>query len=471
MDTPSVLIIDDDQDVTYALTRATQRLGYNAESAATVQRALALAAEKEFDAIFLDVLLPDGNGLDIIPDLMNTPAHPELIIITGNGDPDGAELAISNGAWDYIEKGDSLQGIMDTLSNALEYRKDKYSYRKVRQIQVLHRENIIGESRAIMHSLQQVAELSASDVSIFITGETGTGKELFAKALHNNSARKKDPFVVVDCAALPESLAESILFGHKKGAFTGAMQDSDGLILQANNGTLFLDEVGELPLAIQKTFLRVLQERTIRPVGSEKEIPCNFRLLSATNKNIDAMQEEGTFRADLAYRIRSAEISLPPLRERKQDILLLVDHYVSIFLKKQGCSSKAVCQKVITALQEYQWPGNVRELISTIEYIVSTSHHESRIFIKHLPPAFRAKIARQRIAPPQKEYPANFSYEANDDALPTMQEHRTAIVEKAEIAYLTQLLNATKGSIKKAIGLSGLSQSRFYALLKKYNLS
>ena len=470
MNTPSILIIDDDQDLSYALSRATERLGCCSSSVGTIHDALEITAKQEFDAIFLDVQLPDGNGLDIISNLMSQPVKPELIIITGNGDPDGAELAISNGAWDYVEKGDSIHVIMKTLSNALEYRRDTFSYHKVRQVQCLHREDIIGESHAIMRSLQQVADLASSDVNILITGETGTGKELFARALHNNSPRKNEPFVVVDCASLPEHLVESILFGHKKGTFTGATQDKEGLVIQATNGTLFLDEVGELPLSVQKAFLRVLQERKIRPIGDTREIPCNFRLISATNRDIEAMQEDHTFRQDLAYRIRSAEISLPPLRERTEDIRMLIDHYATIFFKRQGCPSKPVCQNVLTALQEYDWPGNVRELVNTVEYMVSTSYHDSRIFIKHLPATFRSKLVRQRIAPQPEEYRGSFSYEANDDALPTMQEHRTAVVEKAEQTYLTQLLSATKGSIKKAVDLSGLSQSRLYALLKKYDL-
>lgn len=473
MNTPAILIIDDDPDVTYALSRAAQQLGYAADSASTIHEALTKAGQKDFDAVFLDVQLPDGNGLDIIPDIMNQPANPELIIITGNGDPDGAELAISSGAWDYVEKGDSIHIIMDTLSGALEYRTDRISSRKVRQVQALHRENIIGESSAISRSLNQVAELADSNVNVLLTGETGTGKELFAKALHNNSSRKNEPFIVVDCAALPENLVETILFGHEKGTFTGAMHDKDGLIVQANNGTLFLDEVGELPPSIQKAFLRVLQERTVRPLGSKKEIPCNFRLISATNRDLQKMQENETFRSDLAFRICSASITLPPLRERKQDIPLLIEHYVATFFKKNGLSSKPFNANVLTALQEYDWPGNVRELVNTVEFMVSTSRNESRIFIKHLPSTMRARIARNKVTPQgtsAKEAPANFSYEANDDDLPTMQEHRNAVLEKAEHSYLTQLLSSTKGSVKKAVELSGLSQSRFYALLKKHSL-
>jgi len=470
MHTPAILIIDDDPDVTYALSRAAQHLGYTADTAASINDALRKAAQQEFDAVFLDVQLPDGNGLDIITDIMGKPEQPELIIITGNGDPDAAELAISSGAWDYVEKGDSIHTIMDTLSNALEYRSDKLASRKVRQVQALRRENIIGKSTAISRSLDQVGKLADSDMSVLISGETGTGKELFARALHNNSSRCKTPFIVVDCAALPENLAESILFGHEKGAFTGATHDKEGLIQQANNGTLFLDEVGELPLSLQKNFLRALQERTIRPIGSKKEIPCNFRLISATNRDLEAMQQQGTFRSDLAFRLCPASITLPPLRERRKDIHLLIDHYMTIFFKKNSLESKPFNPSVRTTLQEYDWPGNVRELVNAVEFMVSTSRSESRIFIKHLPPALRARLAKNRITPQQRDLTTNFSYEVNNEALPTMQEHRNAVLEKAEQNYLSQLLSSTKGSIKHAVELSGLSQSRLYALLKKYRL-
>ncbi|MCT4627391.1 sigma-54 dependent transcriptional regulator [Halodesulfovibrio sp.] len=473
MNTPAILIIDDDPDVTYALSRAARHLGYAADSAATIHDALQKTTAKEFDAVFLDVQLPDGSGMDIISDIMNQPAHPELIIITGNGDPEAAELAISSGAWDYVEKGDSIHVIMDTLSNALEYRSDKLSSRKVRQIQALRRENIIGESNSITRCLEQVGKLAESDMNVLLTGETGTGKELFARALHNNSPRHKGPFIVVDCAALPENLVETLLFGHEKGTFTGALHDKEGLILQANNGTLFLDEVGELPLSTQKAFLRVLQERTVRPLGSKKEIPCNFRLVSATNRDLDAMQQEHTFRTDLAFRLCSAKITLPPLRERREDIALLIDHYMTLFFKKNALASKAFNPSVLTTLEDYDWPGNVRELVNAVEFIVSTSRNESRIFIKHLPPALRARLAKNRITPSSSsdsKLSSNFSYEVSNEELPTMQEHRNAVIEKAEHSYLTQLLNSTKGSIKQAVELSGLSQSRLYALLKKHRI-
>jgi two-component system NtrC family response regulator len=272
---------------------------------------------------------------------------------------------------------------------------------------------------------------------------------------------------------LPENLVETLLFGHEKATFTGALHDKEGLILQANNGTLFLDEVGELPLSTQKAFLRVLQERTVRPLGSKKEIPCNFRLVSATNRDLDAMQQAHTFRTDLAFRLCSAKITLPPLRERREDIALLIDHYMTLFFKKNALASKAFNPSVLTTLEDYDWPGNVRELVNAVEFIVSTSRNESRIFIKHLPPALRARLAKNRITPSSSsdsKLSSNFSYEVSNEELPTMQEHRNAVIEKAEHSYLTQLLNSTKGSIKQAVELSGLSQSRLYALLKKHRI-
>ncbi|MFV0348681.1 MAG: sigma-54-dependent transcriptional regulator, partial [Halodesulfovibrio sp.] len=264
-----VLIIDDDESMRYALTRAVRRMGHDAVSAEDIGSGLALARRENIDAVFLDVHLPDGNGLSILSDLAQCPSAPEVIIITGEGDPDGAELAINNGAWDYIEKTDSIQKISLTLKRALDYRRERTGAAACQPVRALRRDRIVGDSVGLGRSLDMVAQAAWGESHVLIIGETGTGKELFARAIHENSARSEGPFVVVDCAALPENLVESILFGHRKGAFTGADQDQTGLGIQADGGTLFLDEVGELPLNMQKAFLRVLQERTVRPIGSK----------------------------------------------------------------------------------------------------------------------------------------------------------------------------------------------------------
>jgi two-component system NtrC family response regulator len=255
----TILIIDDDHLMSETMTRMVRRLGHETLSGATLAEGLALAASHECDVVFLDVRLPDGNGLDALPRIDALPCHPEVIIMTGFGDPNGAELAIKSGAWDYIEKSSSVKEITLSLERALQYRQQKNAVTQNRTVAALKRSQIIGNSPKLNACLDLVAQAAGSDVNVFITGETGTGKELFARAVHENSQRARGNFVVVDCTALPETLVESLLFGHEKGSFTGAEKSRDGLVRQAHCGTLFLDEVGELPLPLQKAFLRVLQ--------------------------------------------------------------------------------------------------------------------------------------------------------------------------------------------------------------------
>jgi DNA-binding NtrC family response regulator len=270
-----ILIIDDDLKICETLSLVMENLGHDAIYALQLKQGLHTCALEKFDIVFLDVRLPDGNGLEALPDIQKTVGLPEVLIITGEGDPDGAEMAIRSGAWDYIEKPLSLESITLPLRRALQYHEEKQT--KV-TLEKLNRSGIIGDSPQILKCLNHLAQASSGEANTLVIGETGTGKELFAKAIHQNSPRKGSNFIVVDCAALPENLVESILFGHKKGAFTGAEKDREGLVGMADKGTLFLDEVGELPLATQRTFLRVLQEKKYRRVGGKREKNSDFRL-------------------------------------------------------------------------------------------------------------------------------------------------------------------------------------------------
>ncbi len=467
-----VLIIDDDEPMCYALSRAVKRMGNEAATAGTLAAGLKLAQTESFDTVFLDVRLPDGNGLSILTELTQTPSNPEVIIITGKGDPEGAELAITNGAWDYIEKTHSIQQISLTLKRALDFHKERKRDKCGGSIKVLRRENIIGESGALIRALDLVAQSSESDANVLITGETGTGKELFARAIHENSTRADKPFVVVDCAALPESIVESILFGHKRGAFTGAEKDQVGLVLQADGGTLFLDEVGEMPLSLQKAFLRVLQERTVRSLGSKEEKKSDFRLVSATNRDLDQMVKDNSFRGDLLYRIRSISIDLPPLRNRKGDIKLLANFFIKMICERSNIPQKGCSSDFFETMEAYEWPGNIRELIHTLEHALAASQRDPYLFAQHLPPAIRAMVARQKISTPAVDDPFeqidDDSYDL--DALPQLQSYRDEIWAKAEERYLKDLIKLTCGSVKDAIHISGLSQSRLYALLKKHGI-
>ncbi len=465
----TVLIVDDDETLCYALSRVVTTQGHRAVTAQTLADGLLKARQASFDAVFLDVRLPDGNGLDALEELEGLPSAPEVIIITGLGDPDGAELAMINGAWDYIEKSASTKEIALTLGRALEYREEKRSAVAASPVVALVRDGIIGSSTGIKGCLDLVARSAISDANILITGETGTGKELFARAVHENSLRKNGPFVIVDCASIPETLVESLLFGHKKGAFTGADRDRTGLIVDAHNGTLFLDEVGELPMSLQKAFLRVLQERTVRPIGSRHEIRSHFRLVAATNRNLEAMVEEGTFRKDLLYRIQAFSMELPALRARISDIKEIAAYHIHRFCDRYGMDHKGVSADFYGTLEGHDWPGNVRELVNILDQALISARNEATLFPKHLPPRLRAQVARARLgASPSDEEAFSDGYAL--DAMPPLSEYRDTVLQEAERRYLEDLMRTSSGKIKRACEVAGLSQSRLYALLKHHGL-
>ncbi|MGB3224611.1 MAG: sigma-54 dependent transcriptional regulator, partial [Desulforhopalus sp.] len=329
-----ILIIDDDRVLAQMLFEQLEANGHDAAPAYTLAGGLALLEQELFDIVLLDVQLPDGNGLEYIPVITAFSSKPEVIIITGQGEADGAEKAVVSGAWSYIEKPYVIRELSLQLARVLQYRREK---QKVTAIRVsLKRDAIIGSSPAIKKCLDQVARASSSDASVLVTGATGTGKELFARAIHENSNRADKNFVVVDCAALPETLIESTLFGHVKGAFTNADSSQDGLVKHAHGGTLFLDEVGELPLNIQKTFLRLLQEHEYRPVGSTKQQYSDFRVVAATNRNLKADVKEEKFRNDLLFRLQAYTIELPELNSRLEDVRELVLHFVAKLCQRYG---------------------------------------------------------------------------------------------------------------------------------------
>lgn len=464
-----ILIIDDDEMMCSTLSSLVERKGHEAASEMTLKEGFARSTAEDFDVVFLDVKMPDGNGLAMLPKIEASPSAPEVIIVTGFGDPNGAELAIKSGAWDYIEKGFSIKEITLSLERALQYRKEKQEVAHARKTIPLKRENIIGSSVALSNCLDLVAQSAESDANVFITGETGTGKELFARAVHENSLRSKENFVVVDCTSLPETLVESLLFGHEKGSFTGAERTQDGLVRQAHKGTLFLDEVGELPMTLQKAFLRVLQEHRFRPLGSNKEVASDFRLIAATNRNLDAMVEEGTFRSDLLFRLRSFIIELPPLRERREDIKELARYHIDKFCEQYGVASKGFSPEFLETLMSYSWPGNVRELVNTLDRTLATSRFEQTLYPKHLPSHIRVQVRRAEM-----ENDTAAGHGENGQTvrkLPKLQDFRDAVWADAEKQYLHDLMEITESDITEACRISGLSQSRLYALLKKNNIS
>ncbi|MBU2551721.1 MAG: sigma-54 dependent transcriptional regulator [Proteobacteria bacterium] len=462
-----VLIIDDDVLIGRTLTKVVRGMGHEAVAVETLARGRAEATVNAYDVVFLDVILPDGNGLEALPSIKAAPSSPEVIIMTASGEPQAAAWAINSGAWDYIQKPASVNELALPLVRALEYREEKS---RPGPRLALKREGIVGHSESLNARLDQVAQAAATDITTLITGETGTGKELFAWAIHKNSARANRSFVVLDCTALPGSLVESLLFGHQRGAFTGADQSKAGLIKQADGGTLFLDEVGELPLSIQRTFLRVLQERRFRPVGGDHELTSNFRLVAATNQDIKAMVGQGRFREDMFFRLSTLVIDLPALRDRREDIREIALHYISKFSGRYGMEAKGLSPGFLEALTAYDWPGNIRELLNVLERALTLSRGEPILHRKHLPAHLRINLAQAALVrsepSPGKEGPSRDRFRP----LPKLRAYRQAEIARLEKEYIEELINQTQGDIQEACRMSGLSRSRLYALMQHHGI-
>lgn len=484
-----ILIIDDDVQVCETIESLIARTGHDSVSAYNLKDGMARVREGEFDLVFLDISLPDGNGLDYLQQVKDSAGCPEVIILTGKGDADGAELAIQGGAWDFLVKPSSIKQISLSMSRALEFHTEKQNKS---QCVALNLDNIVGKSSEIKSCYDLVAHASGSDANVLVNGETGTGKELFARTIHDNSRRSVNNFVVVDCASLTETLVESTLFGHKRGSFTGAQADRKGLIPLADKGTLFLDEVGEMPLAVQKSLLRVLQERTYRPIGENREFKSDFRLIAATNRDLEAMVMRGDFRQDLLYRIQTIHIYLPPLRDREGDIKELTDFHLGRLSSQYGVPPKVASADFYEVLNNYNWPGNVRQLFNIVEQAFVASGTGNTIYAMHLSDDLRIKMAKSNLekksradraesdrkaelaasektdssqAKPQSAFAATVSGLLGDD-LPPLKLFKGM----AEKRYLEELQSRYQGDVATILKISGLSRSHFYALLKKHNI-
>ena len=482
-----IMVVDDEKPVRQVVSELIQRLGHETVTAADLAEARRKSAAGPFDAVLLDVHLPDGDGLDFIPEVKDWTGSPEVIVFTGLGSPDGAELAITRRAWDYIEKPVTLNKVALPLSRLLQYRRERTSSPP---LETLKETKIIGSSAIIRDRLELVVKAAASPANVLLTGATGTGKELFALAIHDNSERKDRSFVVLDCAALPETLVESLLFGHAKGAFTGADSSSEGLIKQADGGTLFLDEIGDLPLNAQRSFLRVLQERRFRPVGGDREKDSDFRLIAATHHNLEQMVEEGRFRSDLLFRLKTITIKLPPLSQRGRDVMEIGRYHLARLCAKFGSKKKELSPEFVEALISYPWPGNVRELVSTLEWSLATAGREPTLFAMHLPEHIRVTLARSKIQkneepdrfdpekgksrrrPPLRLVPESEPGSAFGGAvLPSWKEYRRKGVNRLEAEYLVKLLSLTGGDMARAGEISGIGRSRLYQLFREHHLS
>lgn len=463
-----ILIVDDDEGVAYAIDRILEKLNLHTDISYTLKDAFKKLNTTDFHAVFLDVNLPDGNGVDAIGKIVACPGSPQVIIMTAYSDPDGAQYAIESGAWDYLQKPASPKDIRLHALRAIQYQDQKI---KAAKNHLFEAPNIIGQSPVMRHCINHAAQITNSDANVLITGDTGTGKELFAKAIHNNSARRNGEFIVVDCSVLSENLIESVLFGHEKGAFTGADRKRKGLVQLANGGSLFLDEVAELPETVQSSFLRVLQEKKFRPVGSEKEIYSDFRVICATNKNLDQMVSDKLFRSDLLYRLKILALHLPALVNRKGDIQLIAHDQIQKSCKAHKINQKKVASDFMDTLEQYNWPGNVRELINVVETSVTSALFEETLFPFHLPPRLRALVTRSKVST-LKTPRTNQGLPGESNILirPESLTH-TDFMNEAEKKYLEFFYSDTHADIQRLLKRTGLSRTVLYRKLKKHKIS
>jgi DNA-binding NtrC family response regulator len=390
--TPALLVADDDQVARELLAEALGREGYRVRVAAGGEECLRLAEAEPFDMVLVDLRMPDLDGLDVLKRLVVVQPDLPVVILTAFATIDTAVEAVNAGAYDYLSKPFRMEEIRVVVRRTLEARRLASENLKYRQeLKTKYGvEALVGQSHQMVEIYTLVARVAGLDTTVLVQGETGTGKELVARAIHDASPRADRPFVVVDCAALPETLFESELFGHERGAFTGAVAARRGLLETSTGGTCLLDEIGELTPPLQAKLLRALQDRTIRRVGGNESIPVNVRIVAATNRDLRKLVAEGAFRDDLYYRLNVVTITIPPLRERSMDIPLLTQHFLEKFAQRTGRPVKRLSPEASALLAGYAWPGNVRELEHVIERAVALSSSDTLV-TDDFPPQLRAE--------------------------------------------------------------------------------
>jgi two-component system, NtrC family, response regulator len=378
MKTAHILIIDDEEQLRKLLGRIITLEGFEVTDAADLKTAEKLLHKNNFDIVLCDVKLPDGSGIDFVTQIKSSPSHPEVILLTAYGNiPDGIR-AMKNGAFDYIVKGDDNDRIIPLLHRALEkvQLQRKVEHLEAQVAKKYSFDSIIGSSKGIQQAITLAKKVAVTDTTVLLLGETGTGKEVFAQAIHAGSKRKSGPFVALNCSAFSKELLESELFGHKAGAFTGAVKDKKGLIEEAHRGTLFLDEIGEMHIDLQSKLLRVLETNEFIKVGDTHITHVDVRIIAATNRNLQQDVSEGRFREDLFYRLNVFTIPLPPLRERTEDIEALANFYIQQFAYKTGQKIKPLSASIVKRMEQQPWKGNIRELKNTIERAVILSESD-----------------------------------------------------------------------------------------------
>ncbi len=445
-----ILIIDDEEKLRNLLTKIISYEGFEVYQAEDCKSASKKMEQNEIDVILCDVKLPDGNGVELSKELKIKYPFTEIILLTAYGNiPDGVQ-AIKNGAFDYITKGDDNNKIIPLLLRAVEKVElakrvrrlekqlgDKYSF-----------ENIIGKSIQIKKSIVLAKKVAESDTTVLLTGETGTGKEVFAQAIHQASNRRNKNFVAINCSAFSKELIESAFFGHKAGAFSGAIKDHNGLFTEANNGTIFLDEIGELASDLQAKLLRIIETGEFFKVGESKPTKTDVRIIAATNRDLQKELEAGGFRDDLFYRISAFQINLPALRERVVDIELFADHFLQLFSAKANKKIDGISEDCINALKQYQWKGNIRELRNVIERCVILAE-DTRLTADLLP------------------------VEIKHDAVSFSQNKAVSSFELANIEklHIQKVLNYTNGNKTKTAELLGIAITTLYRKLSEYNIN
>ncbi|MCP1301537.1 sigma-54 dependent transcriptional regulator [Chryseobacterium sp. S0630] len=362
----NILIIDDEIKLLKLLGMILSQENFNVKEASTARSAMTMLEQYEFDVVLSDVRLPDAFGVELVKSIKTKYPQLEIILMTAFGNITDAVQTMKNGAYDYLVKGDDNEKIIPLVYKALDKVKDNKS-KVVQQTVVKGFDQIIGKSPLILQAKKLAEKVALTDAAVLLTGETGTGKEVFASAIHEGSDRKKNSFVAINCSAFSKEILESELFGHKQGAFTGAVKDKKGLIEEANGGTLFLDEIGEMPIELQAKLLRVLETREFIKMGETKVSKSDFRLIAATNRDLEDEIKQGNFREDLYFRLNVFEITLPALRERKEDLKALAKNFVDIFSNKLHLSSVQVDPEYYKVLERNDWKGNIRELRNAVE--------------------------------------------------------------------------------------------------------
>ena len=444
----TVLVVEDDGAMRDMLVETLSEEGYSTMAAAGGREGVRKVRAGGVDLVVTDLRMPDLDGLDMIREICTLPSPPDVILITAFGTIDTAIKAMKLGAFDYITKPFEIDQLLMAVERALRDRMLRSEVDRLRE-EVSDRyrfHNIIGRSAAMQQIFELIRRVAASPVSVLITGESGTGKELVARALHFNSPRANRPFSAINCAAIPENLLESELFGYKRGAFTDAHRDRNGLLVEANGGTVLLDEVGEIPPTIQAKLLRVLQEHEVKPLGATRSQSIDVRFISATNRNLEEMRQDGSFREDLFYRLNVVQIDIPPLAERPEDIMPLASHLLRQASKRAGKEVQDISAKAAKVLLSHHWPGNVRELENALERAVALTHGDL-IEVSDLPPAM---------------------LEPRPGDLLMFAGRRHMTLSEIEQEYILQVLDEEKGNKTRAAQRLGLDRKTLYRKLEEY---